>query len=72
MDIAEIQELYDQLLKLWAEVEPYFDWARENWVTIALSAEIVGAVVAIMFRRYRLGFGWMIAALGTIWVGARP
>ena len=50
-------------------VSPYLDWLRGNWLTIVLTGEIVGAVIAIKMGRYKRGIGWLAAALVTIWVG---
>ena len=50
-------------------VSPYVDWAKSNWLTIVLTGEIIGAVVAIKTCHYRRGFGWLRAALATIWIG---
>ena len=72
MDLAEIQELYDQIMGVWTEFGPYVEWARANWAPIALTAEIVGALSAMALHRYRLGAGWALAALGTIWAGGLP
>ena len=44
-------------------------WAYEHWVTLALTGEIVGAVVAVKMGKYRRGIGWLGAALITIWLG---
>ncbi len=46
------------------------DWAYNHWVTIVLTAEIIGAVVAVKMGNYRRGLAWLGAGLLTIWVGA--
>ena len=79
MDIEELQSLLDGMAKLadrlsalFDEVQPYIQWATENWVPLALTMEIGGGVLAVIFHRYRLGFGWLLAAIGTIWFGGMP
>ena len=45
-------------------------WAYAHWVTIVLTGEIIGAVVAVKMGNYRRGLGWLGAGLLTIWLGA--
>ncbi len=79
MDLDELQSmldklngLYDRLEGLYEDVSPYIQWASDNWVALALTCEIGGGVMAVIFHRYRLGFGWLLAAIGTIWLGGTP
>ena len=72
-DIAEIPVFFERAAE-WCEtvaetVSPYVEWAKSNWLTIVLTGEIIGAVVAIKTCHYRRGFGWLLAALATIWIG---
>lgn len=54
----------------WSEkAAPYLSWLGDNWLTVVLTGEIIGAVVAVKLGRYRRGFGWLAAALATIWIG---
>ncbi len=69
MDFEEIGSMLDSAEDLYVMVEPYIEWARSNWMALVLTGEILGAVVAIKFGRYRLGLGWLVAALATIWMG---
>lgn len=46
------------------------EWAHENWLTLVLSGEIIGAVFAIKVGAYKRGVGWLVAALATVWLGA--
>lgn len=66
----DIQEIYAGIEGFVVEVSPYVEWIRQNWVLLVLTAEIVGAVVAIKLGRYRRGLIWLAAALATIWLGA--
>ena len=51
------------------EASPLVDWVKDNWILLVLTGEIVGAVVAINFGRYRRGLLWLAAALATLWLG---
>ena len=51
------------------DVQPYIDWAQANWLTIVLTGEIIGAVVAVKMGKLKRGIGWLAAALITIWAG---
>ena len=51
------------------DVQPYIDWIQTNWLTIVLTGEIVGAVVAVKMGKMKRGIGWLAAALITIWAG---
>ena len=63
MDWDSVQEFIE-------EYQPVIDWLQYNWVTIVLTGEIVGAVLAVKCGHYRRGIGWLSAALITIWMGA--
>ncbi len=68
-----IGAFFDSCGEFFAAVEnglaPPIAWAQGHWLTIVLTAEIVGAVWAIKYGRYRRGFCWLLAALATIWIG---
>ena len=51
------------------EASPLVDWVKDNWILLVLTGEIVGAVVAVKFGRYRRGLLWLAAALATLWLG---
>ena len=51
------------------DVQPYIDWIQTNWLTIVLTGEIIGAVVAVKMGKLKRGIGWLAAALVTIWAG---
>ena len=51
------------------DVQPYIDWIQTNWLTIVLTGEIIGAVVAVKMGKMKRGIGWLAAALITIWAG---
>ena len=79
MDIAELQGILDRLTELLDRIEglydtlsPYIQWISDNWVAVALTGEIFGGVLAVILGRYRVGFGWLLAAVGTIWLGGAP
>ncbi len=65
-DLQSAAAFFDELAEI---VSPYAEWAKSNWLTIVLTGEIIGAVVAIKTCHYRRGFGWLLAALATIWIG---
>lgn len=54
---------------IWGIVSPYLDWIGEHWLVLVLTGEIIGAVLAIKFRHYYRGLGWLAAALATVWAG---
>jgi len=64
--IESVTEFYDTVVEI---VTPYVEWLQNNWLTLVLTGEIVGAVVAVKMGRYKRGFGWLAAALATIWLG---
>ena len=64
--IESVTEFYDTVVET---VTPYVEWLQNNWLTLVLTGEIVGAVVAVKMGRYKRGFGWLAAALATIWLG---
>lgn len=45
------------------------DWLSVHWAPLVLTGEMVGAVLAIKMGAYRLGIGWLVAAVATVWVG---
>ena len=63
------QEIADGFETFCNDVQPYIDWAQANWLTIVLTGEIVGAVVAVKMGKLKRGIGWLAAALITIWAG---
>ncbi len=42
----------------------------EHWLALALTGEMVGAVLAFKFRHYYGGAVRLLAALATVWAGA--
>jgi len=62
-------ELFSFLGEVSEKASPYVSWLQGNWLALVLTGEIVGAVVAVKFGRYRRGIGWLAAALATIWIG---
>ncbi len=67
--VSDIETAVDYFQKISEKVTPYIEWIQGNWFPLVLSAEIVGAVIAIKVGRYRRGICWLAAALATIWVG---
>ncbi|MBQ3736381.1 MAG: hypothetical protein II855_05555 [Candidatus Methanomethylophilaceae archaeon] len=65
-DLQSAAAFFEELVET---ISPYVEWAKSNWLTIVLTGEIIGAVVAIKTCHYRRGFGWLLAALATIWIG---
>ena len=65
-DLQSAAAFFEELVET---ISPYVEWAKTNWLTIVLTGEIIGAVVAIKTCHYRRGFGWLLAALATIWIG---
>ena len=53
-----------------ADIAEVIEWTYAHWVTIVLTGEIIGAVVAVKMGNYRRGLGWLGAGLLTIWLGA--
>ena len=51
-------------------VEEAVSWAQDYWMTLVLTGEIVGAVLAVKVGAYRRGLAWLGAALLTVWLGA--
>jgi len=54
------------------DAQPYIDWIQANWLTLVLTGEIAGAFIALKMGKVKRGFGWLIAALATIWIGGFP
>ena len=69
MNPSDIQSLAECFEEFSGKVSPYVEWLQGNWFPRVLSGEIVGAVIAVKLGRYRRGFGWLLAALATIWLG---
>ena len=63
------QEFVDGFETFCNDLQPYIDWAQANWLTIVLTGEIIGAVVAVKMGKMKRGIGWLAAALITIWAG---
>lgn len=59
----------DTIADLSEAVGPIAEWASEHWLSLVLTGEIVGAVMAIKVGSYRRGLCWLAAALLTIWLG---
>ena len=70
MNPSDIQSLAECFEEFSGKVSPYVEWLQGNWFPLVLSGEIVGAVIAVKLGRYRRGFGWLLAALATIWLGS--
>ena len=72
-DLQDIVDFFDSAAQFYETaseaVSPYLDWLKDNWLTIVLTGEIVGAVIAVKMGKYRRGIGWLAAALATIWIG---
>lgn len=68
-ELQDLQSAVDFFEEFSENISPYIEWTKSNWLTIVLTGEIVGAVVAIKACHYRRGFGWLLAALATIWLG---
>ena len=49
-------------------VGPLIGWANDNWMSLVLTGEIVGAAIAIKMRSYKRGILWLLIALATIWI----
>ena len=69
MNPSDIQSLAECFEEFSEKVSPYIEWLQGNWFPPVRSGEIVGAVIAVKLGRYRRGFGWLLAALATIWLG---
>ena len=69
MNPSDIQSLAECFEEFSGKVSPYVEWLQGNWFPLVLSGEIVGAGIAVKLGRYRRGFGWLLAALATIWLG---
>ena len=69
LNLSEIEDAISFFEELYETVSPYLEWAKENWLTLVLSGEIVGAVLAVKMGSYRRGLAWLGAALATIWIG---
>ena len=69
MNPSDIQSLAECFEEFSGKGSPYVEWLQGNWFPLVLSGEIVGAVIAVKLGRYRRGFGWLLAALATIWLG---
>ncbi len=70
--IEEMQEWFTFFIDIGKRIEPVYQWVQENWVTVALTGEIIGAVIAVRMGAYRRGIGWLIAAVATLWLGWKP
>ena len=70
--LEEFQGWLDAIDDLSVQIEPVVQWLQDNWVTVALTGEMVGAVVAIRMGAYRRGIGWLLAAMATLWFGWSP
>lgn len=44
-------------------------WAAQNWATLVLTAEIIGAVYFVKIGRLRKGMMMLIMAIITVWIG---
>ena len=70
MDATEIEKTAEAAADAWDAMSPVIGFLQENWLALALTGEIVGAVIAIKFRHYCRGLMWLLAALATVWAGA--
>ena len=70
--LEEFQGWLDAVNDLSVQIEPVVQWFQDNWVTVALTGEMVGAVIAIRMGAYRRGIGWLVAAIATLWFGWSP
>ena len=70
--LEEFQGWLDAVNDLSVQIEPLAQWLQDNWVTVTLTGEMVGAVVAIRMGAYRRGIGWLVAAIATLWFGWSP
>ena len=43
-DLQSAAEFFEEISE---NISPYIEWTKSNWLTIVLTGEIVGAVVAI-------------------------
>ena len=70
--MSVLDESPGEILKglLPGDVGEILQWAYDHWVTIVLTGEIIGAVIAVKMGNYRRGLGWLGAGLLTIWLGA--
>ena len=68
-ELQALQSAADFFEEFSENISPYIEWLQGNWFPLVLSGEIVGAVIAVKLGRYRRGFGWLLAALATIWLG---
>lgn len=68
-ELQDLQSAADFFEEFSENISPYIEWLQSNWFPLVLSGEIVGAVIAVKLGRYRRGFGWLLAALATIWLG---
>ena len=67
--LLDFQTAADYFGELPGKISPYLDWMQDNWLTVVLTGEIIGGVVAIKMGKYRRGVLWLAAALATIWLG---
>ena len=70
--LEEFQGWLDAIDDISVQIEPLAQWLQDNWVTLALTGEMIGAVVAIRMGAYRRGIGWLVAAIATLWFGWSP
>lgn len=70
METDEVMDAAQTASEAWDLLSPLVDFAREHWLALALTGEIVGAVIAIKLGRYWRGTAWLLAALATVWAGA--
>lgn len=53
---------------IFQSLQPVYGWACANWLTLVLTGQIIGAVVAVKYGHYRKGIFWLLIALATIWI----
>ena len=68
-ELQNLQSAADFFEEFSENISPYIEWLQGNWFPLVLSGEIVGGGIGGELGRYRRGFGWLLAALATIWLG---
>lgn len=63
-------DLWSSIAGTLDSVSAGLEFLKEHWLALALTGEIVGAVLAFKFRHYYRGAVWLLAALATVWAGA--
>ena len=45
-------------------------WMGQNWATLVLTGEMIGAVCFVKFGKIRKGILMLMMAIATVWIGA--